>query len=160
MIIQTTNAILHVDQTSRIIGLPLNGWAHRTTDLPALSPHGDEAKTRASALGLMLEAARLVFIDDRNILLILADGTIHVVNVGVEGRLVSRFTIGEAIARTSPPSVVQMIQSDHLFIGSTAGPALLLRTIWNQLQQSDNDVHMKSLNEEDDFDIDEGELVI
>lgn len=156
IMVLATNALLHVDQTSRITALPLNGWAHRTSSLPSLMPTpGDEQKARAVSLKLMLEGARVVFLDDRNILLVLSNGAIHVVTVVVDGRLVQRLTIGEAIARASAPSTLQLVSNDHLFVGSTVGPALLLRSSWQDVQLEGGDPQMLSTSRED-IDIDEG----
>ena len=151
-----TNSLLHVDQTSRITALPLNEWAHRTSALPSLIPTpGDEQKTRAASLNLMLEGARMVFLDERNILLVLPNGAIHVVTVVVDGHLVQRLAIGDAIARAIPPSTLQLVANDHLFVGSVVGPALLLRSSWEDLQQKGGDLQTSTASHED-IDIDEG----
>ena len=156
VMVLATNSLLHVDQTSRITALPLNGWAHRTSALPSLVPlPGDEQKIRAASLNLMLEGARIVFLDERNILLVLPNGAIHVVTVVVDGRLVQRLAIGDAIARASPPSTLHLVANDHLFVGSVVGPALLLRSSWQDLQQKGGDLQTSTASHED-IDIDEG----
>lgn len=158
VMVLASNCLLHIDQTSRITALPLNGWAHRTSALPSLVPTpGDEQKTRAASLNLMLEGARMAFLNERNILLVLSNGAIHVVTVVVDGRLVQRLTIGDAIARASAPSTLQLVSKGHIFVGSTVGPTLLLRSSWHDLQQKGEDLLTLMMSHED-IDIDEGSV--
>jgi cleavage and polyadenylation specificity factor subunit 1 len=162
VMVLASNALLHVDQTSRVTALPLNGWAHRTSALPSLiTTLGDEQKIRAASLNLMLEGARMAFLSERDLLLALPNGAIHLVTVVVDGRLVQRLTIGDAIARASAPSTLQLISNGHIFVGSTVGPALLLRSSWHDLQQKGEDLQTSTMANED-IDIDEGpvELIV
>lgn len=110
-------------------------------------------------MGLMLEGARMMLLDDRNILLVLSNGNIHVINVVVDGRMVSKLTIDEAIACASSPSVVVPVSRDHLFVGSSAGPGLLLRSLWHEIKKTGGEVPAPATQDED-IDIDEGNQLI
>ena len=122
VVVLTSNAIIHVDQASRRVVLPVNGWSSRVSDMPmpSLSPQ-DQARD------LQLEGSRLVFVDERTLFVILRDGTIYPVEFFVDGKVVSRLSMTAALAQTTIPTVVKLM-GEHLFIGSTVGPSALLRT--------------------------------
>ena len=153
VVIQSPNAIIHVDQASRITALPTNGWADRISTVQALHIT-DDIKTSPANLSLKLEGAHMTFVDEKNILLVLADGVVHVIAVVADGRAVSRLTIEPAIAQCAPPSVLQPIGSDHVFVGSVAGPSALLQATWH-LPQTESPTDMltsESMAVDDDLD--------
>lgn len=117
------NAILHIDQTGRIVGAPSSGWASRLTDVKLTEDSG--AKTR----NIALEGARMVFVDEKTIFVMAVDGVVYPVELIVEGRAVTSLVIGAALAQLTIPSVLSDVGSDHLFVGSTVGPSLLLKTV-------------------------------
>lgn len=123
VIILTSNSIIHVDQSSRRVALPVNGWSARTTDIPMqpLQP-AEQART------LSLEGSKATFVDDRTLFLVLKDGTVRQVEIVTDGRTVSKLSLGESIAQTTEPSDVKMIAEDLLFVGSLVGPSVLLKT--------------------------------
>ncbi|KAF6746159.1 hypothetical protein DFP72DRAFT_1076565 [Ephemerocybe angulata] len=88
-----TNSPLYIDQSSRRIALPVNGWAARTTDLPM----GPEPN-----VDLKLEGSRAIFVDDKTPFVILKDGSLYPVEVGAEGKTVTRLTLGAPLAQTAP----------------------------------------------------------
>lgn len=118
----SSNAIIFVDQTSRKVALAVNGWASRMSDLSFLPPDPKDA-TR----NLELEGSRSVFVDDKTIFIILRDGTIYPVEIGYEGKTVSKLTLAQPLAQTTIPTVVTTLSNDHIFIGSTVGPSILLK---------------------------------
>lgn len=145
VIIRTANAILHVDQASRIVALPLSGWASRITKLPAIlqQPAPSDDQVRAVDLDLHLEGAQLLFVSPSPaspiLLLALSNGDMYTISVVMDGRTISRLSINDnaPIARGPPPAVLTQVAAlsgatsdDLLFLGSTAGPALLLGTSW------------------------------
>ncbi|KAF8318712.1 hypothetical protein DL93DRAFT_2225607 [Clavulina sp. PMI_390] len=158
VMIQASNSVLHVDQASRVTALPLNAWASKTSALPGLVPGPlDDHKTYGCSLGLMLEGAKMLILNDNSILLVLVNGMVHVITIVVDGRLISRLTISEAVGRTSPPSTLQLISAgtgDLLFVGSTSGPGLLLKTAWVSVQRIGTDAQME-VDMEEEIDIDE-----
>ena len=154
VVILASNAIIYVDRSSRRVALPVNGWASRISDLPLpnLSP---EDRLR----NLELEGNRSAFIDDKTIFIILKDGTIYPVELVVDGKTVSRLSMAPALAQTSIPSVVKKINDDYLFIGSTVGPSVLLKTTRVEEEVS-NDVAMDSapaavVDQYNDMDLDD-----
>lgn len=134
-VIVTTNSMIYVDQSSRRVVLPLNGWPARISDLPMLAlPPGDQSRN------LELEGSRSVFIDDRTIFLTLKDGTVYPVEIIVDGKTVSKLTIGPALAQTTIPSVVRKTDKEHFFVGSTVGPSVLLKAAHVEEEISEDQV--------------------
>lgn len=117
----TSNAIIYVDQSSRRVPLPLNGWTSRISDMPLPAP-------TQQSLCLHLEGSRSIFIDDKTIFLILKDGTIYPVELVAEGKLVSKLVMTSALAQTAIPAVLRKLDDSLLFVGSTGGPSVLLKT--------------------------------
>lgn len=123
VVILTSNSIVYVDQTSRRVGLPTNGWASRISDLP-MPPISPAEQTR----NLVLEGACAAFVDDRTVFVVLKDGTVYPVEIIVDGKTVSKLTMGSALAQTTMPTIIERVSEEHLFIGSTVGPSVLLKT--------------------------------
>ena len=95
----------------------------RVSDLPLPQPRGEDA-TR----NLTLEGCRPVFVDDKTFFTVLKDGTIYPVEIIADGKTVSKLTMASALAQTTIPSTVMKLEEDHLFVGSSVGPSVLLRT--------------------------------
>jgi len=76
---------------------------------------------------LILEGCRSIMVDDKTVFLVLKDGTIYPVEFVVDGKTVSKLSISPAIAQTTIPTVIRRVDGDHIFIGSTAGPSILLK---------------------------------
>ena len=121
VVILASNAVIHVDQATRRVALPVNGWSPRVSDMPTLS-------TPVGMPELRLEGARMAFVEDRTLFVVLVDGTIIPIEFVVDGKIVSRLVPGAALAQTAPPTVVRKLHHEHLFVGSTVGPSALLRT--------------------------------
>jgi cleavage and polyadenylation specificity factor subunit 1 len=123
VVILTSNCIVYVDQTSRRVALPVNGWPSRISDLPMPPvPPGDETRN------LELEGARAAFVDDKTLFVVLKDGTVYPVEIVVDGKTVSRLTMGAALAQTTIPAIVERVSEEHLFVGSAVGTSVLLKT--------------------------------
>ncbi len=122
VVITTSNALIYVDQSSRRVVLPLNGWTARVSDLPSLAPTSAEQDRK-----LFLEGSRSVFVDDKTFFLILKDGTVYPVEIVADGKTVSKLTISPPLAQISAPSVAKNLGDDHLFVGSIVGPSVLLK---------------------------------
>jgi cleavage and polyadenylation specificity factor subunit 1 len=134
VMVLAANALIHVDQAARKLGLPVNGWPALTTDL-TMPPVPAERNLR-------LEGAHVVFVSTRALFLFLADGTVHPVELAAGGNAVARLELRDALARTTAPSVVLRADADHVFVGSTAGPSVLMRTHSVEEPVADDDVEM------------------
>jgi cleavage and polyadenylation specificity factor subunit 1 len=77
---------------------------------------------------LELEGCRSVFVDDRTAFIVLKDGTVYPVEIVVDGKTVSSLSMGAALAQTTIPSVMKRVDEGHVFVGSTVGPSVLLKT--------------------------------
>ena len=116
------NAIIYVDQSSRRVALPVNGWTPRITDMP-LQPLTASEESRS----LLLEGSQATFVDDRTLMVIMKEGTIYPVEIVMSGKIVSKLSMGSALAQTTVPSTVANVQQGHVFIGSTVAPSILMK---------------------------------
>ncbi|PFH48729.1 hypothetical protein AMATHDRAFT_64747 [Amanita thiersii Skay4041] len=117
------NCLIYVDQSSRRVVLPVNGWMPRISDM-SLPQFSQEDMSR----NLLLESCRSVFVDDKTFFIVLKEGTIYPVEIMADGKTVSKLTMAPALAQTTIPSLVMKVVEDHLFVGSTVGPSVLLKT--------------------------------
>ena len=122
IIIMSDNAIIYVDQSSRRVALPVNGWAARISDVP-LQPLTTDEESRI----LQLEGSQATFVDDRTLFVVTKDGIIYPVEIVMSGKIVSRLSMGPTLAQTTIPSTLANIPEGRLFIGSTVGPSILMR---------------------------------
>ena len=122
VVILTSNSIIYVDQASRRVPLPLNGWPTRISDMPMPTiPPEHQSRT------IELEGSCSSFVDDKTIVIILKDGAVYSVDMVIDGKTVSKLNMGSALARTAVPAVVRRITDSLLFVGSTVGPSVLLK---------------------------------
>ena len=139
VVILAGNSIVYVDQASRRVILPLNGWPARTSDMPMPSLTPDE-----QIRDLQIEGARFTFVDERTLYIFGKDGTVYPVEIILDGKTVSRLSMSTPIARSTIPAIVRRVGENHLFIGSTVGPSVLLRTARVEEDIPDEDVDMTS----------------
>ena len=144
VIITTSNALIYVDQSSRRVALPLNGWTGRFSDLPLL-PIGPTDQERK----LALEGSRSVFIDERTFFLILKDGTVYPIEIVVDGKAVSRLAMAPPLAQTAVPSVSINIGGDHVLVGSCVGPSVLLKAAHVEVEVEEIDVAPTAVVQDD-----------
>ncbi|KAG7452675.1 uncharacterized protein BT62DRAFT_989773 [Guyanagaster necrorhizus] len=121
VVVVTSNALIYVDQAARRITLPVNGWASRTSDLPFMTPPGQEDRD------LSLEGSRSVFVDDKTLFITLKDGTVYPVEIVADGKTVSKLVMSAAIAQTAVPSLMKKLDDQHIFIASMVGPSVLVK---------------------------------
>lgn len=140
----TGNSIIYVDQSSRRIALPVNGWASRVSDMQILPAD--------SARKFNLEGSRSVFVDDKNFFIILKDGTVYPIEIVVDGKTVSKLLMSPPLAQTSVPSIVRNIGNDHIFIGSAVGPSVLLKAahVEEEIEQDQFQVARTAVVKDDD----------
>ncbi|GJJ10703.1 hypothetical protein Clacol_004930 [Clathrus columnatus] len=123
VLIVAANSILHVEHTGKVAAVPVNGWAVRITDVKMIED--ENTLTR----DITLEGSKLLFIDDHNIFLFTIQGLVYPIEITVEGRTVTNILISPSVAQLTIPSIVVDIGSDHIFVGSIAGPSSLLKTL-------------------------------
>lgn len=144
VVVVTSNAIIYVDQSSRRIVLPVNGWTSRVSDIPTLSVDVTQK--------VVFEGSRALFVDEKTFFLVLNDGTVYPVDILVDGKTVSKLTMSPPLAQTSIPSVVRNIGADHIFIGSTVGPSVLLKAarVEEEVHGNENEQVPTAVVQEDD----------
>lgn len=133
VVVITGNSVIYVDQSSRRVGLQVNGWATRISDL-AYPPINEEDAMRK----LNLEGCRSIVVDDKTVFLILKDGTVYPVELVADGKTVSKLMVAPALAQTTIPTVVKRVDDDHFFIGSLVGPSILLKTAHVEQEVEEN----------------------
>src|ERR1700744_5246189 len=79
VVILASNAVIHVDQATRRVALPVNSWSPRVSDIPTLT-------TLAGMCEMRLEGARMAFVEERTLFV---DGTIIPIEFVVDGKVVS-----------------------------------------------------------------------
>jgi cleavage and polyadenylation specificity factor subunit 1 len=70
---------------------------------------------------------------------ILKDGAVYPVEIVADGKTVSKLTMSPPLAQSSIPSVAMNIGNDHIFIGSTVGPSVLLKAAHVEEEDTDKD---------------------
>ncbi|KAJ4482302.1 CPSF A subunit region-domain-containing protein [Lentinula aciculospora] len=149
LVILTPNSVVYVDQATKKLMLPVNGWATRVSDVSVV-PISPAAQTR----DLALEGSRATFISETTLLLILTDGNAYTVTLAMDGKTVSGLSISDKpLAKTTIPSLAMSVTttSTHtgasngddipcIFVGSTQGPSVLLRT--TMTEEDDVDAEM------------------
>ena len=121
VVILTANSLIYVDQAARRVSLPVNGWSARVSDIPSL-PHDKD-------LDLVLDGSSLAFADEKTFFVIRHDGMVHPIEIISDGRTVSKLALSPALAQTTIPSVTRQLDKGMIFVGSTAGPSVLLRAV-------------------------------
>ncbi|KAJ3793908.1 CPSF A subunit region-domain-containing protein [Lentinula aff. detonsa] len=147
LIILTPNSVIFIDQATKKLMLPVNGWATRVSDV-AVVPVSAEAQTQ----DLALEGSRATFISETTLLLILADGDVYTVMLAMDGKTVSGLSISDKpLVKTTVPSLVMSVNASPsvgadsdgipcIFVGSTQGPSVILKA--NVTEEDDTDVEM------------------
>jgi len=127
----SANGILHVDQIGRIVAVPTNGWTSRVTDVKLTE--NPDAATR----NICLESSHLSFVAEKNVFVFTPDGYVYPIEIIVEGRAVVDIVISQPPVRITIPTVVTDVGNDHLFVGSTVGPSMLLKTVKTTVKKED-----------------------
>ncbi|KAJ3894218.1 CPSF A subunit region-domain-containing protein [Lentinula edodes] len=157
LVILTSNSIVYVDQATKKLMLPVNGWATRVSDIAAVNVT-DVAQTR----DLALEGSRAAFISETTLLLILARGDAYTVTLAMDGKAVSGLSISDKpMVKTTIPSLAMSVtpSSPHagrdvdahtipfIFVGSTQGPSVLLKTNMVESEEDDTDREVDNGND-------------
>ncbi|KAK7451137.1 mRNA cleavage and polyadenylation factor subunit [Stygiomarasmius scandens] len=151
VVVVTANSLIYIDQSSRRVVLPVNGWASRVSDIPPQPNLTKEDLERE----ILLEGSRTVLVDDRTLFVILKDGTVYPVELVVDGKTVSRFNMGVPLAKTTIANVAMVLSEGSggislhddkdeklLFIGSTVGDSVLLKAARVEEEIKEEDVEM------------------
>ncbi|TCD71004.1 mRNA cleavage and polyadenylation factor subunit [Steccherinum ochraceum] len=154
VIVTSSNSVIHIDQTARRFVLPVNGWPPRVSDSSAGTRQDNDERN------LQLEGSKAIFVDDRTLFIVMKDGTVYPLEISAAGRTVSKMTLSSPAARTAVPSVLSRISDDLLFVGSTVGPSVLLKTARVEVEIDDDDVTMDAapaavVDREDSMELDD-----
>ena len=119
VVVITETGIVHVDQSGRVVGAGVNAWWGLTTRIKGYKTNEDRK--------LSLEQSRGVFVSDRDMLLVLANGDLHQVRFEMDGRAVGTIKVDESTSSVPPPSSVVVAGDRAIFIGSSEGDSLLAK---------------------------------
>ncbi|KZV86543.1 hypothetical protein EXIGLDRAFT_712088 [Exidia glandulosa HHB12029] len=106
VVVLAGNALLHVDQSGKSVGVAMNGWTPRATDFPMAPPERDDK----------LEGSHAVFVSERTFLLVSRDGAIVPVEIQVGGRLITKLEVGERLAQTTIPSSLCTVNPELVLV--------------------------------------------
>jgi len=122
IVIITCNSIIYVDQSSKHVVLPVNGWASRISDMPmpAIAPE-------YQSCNLKLEGCHAGFVGNKTIFIIHKYDTVYPTDMVSDRKMVSKLTLAPPLVQIMIPTVVKRITDGLIFIGSTVGPYVLLK---------------------------------
>jgi cleavage and polyadenylation specificity factor subunit 1 len=155
LLLVTSNAILHTDQSSRTVGVAVSGWANRTSALHFPLQHDEYS---GEPLDLKLEGSRLSFVKEEanSVIVVLADGTVRKLTLHTEGRLVSRLELSSIIGQTMPAATLSVHNASLIFVGSTAGPSTLLKVAHVEQVVERKQEAVPMVEDDADIELDEG----
>ncbi|KAJ7628553.1 CPSF A subunit region-domain-containing protein [Roridomyces roridus] len=123
VVVLSSNSIIYIDRASRRVVLPLNGWAARISEMPMPPLPTPEDQNR----NIVLEGSRAVFADERTMLVILKDGTVHPAEIVSDGQVAAKWVLGPPLARTTIPQLARKLNNELVFVGSTVGPSVVFK---------------------------------
>jgi cleavage and polyadenylation specificity factor subunit 1 len=148
VVVITTTGIVHIDQGGKVVGAGVNGWWGYTTNLK-----GDSASEERR---ISLEGSRAVFVSERDMLLVLANGDVHQVRFEMEGRTVGSIKVDEQSSTVPPPSSVIVAGDKAVFFGSAEGNSLLSKVdMVREILKVDGDAAKEETNGDMEVDYDE-----
>lgn len=118
ILIISANAIIHVNQSSKWIGVAVNGYASSTTDFPL--------DRSFEHLGLALEGLYHVFLDSDEILFILRNGDLYLVKLIIEERSLTKIEL-KKVGTSTLPSCSCLVTNGYFFVGSRLGDSYLIQ---------------------------------
>ncbi|WVW79420.1 protein CFT1 [Kwoniella bestiolae CBS 10118] len=119
VVIVTSTGLVHIDQSGRVVGTSVNAWWSYATALK--TDHESESRK------ISLEGSKCLFVNGRDMLLILQNGDTHQVRFEMDGRNVGQIKIDESTSTVPPPSSVVIAGDKALFVGSAEGDSLLAK---------------------------------
>ena len=149
VIVVTSTAVIHIDQSGRRVATSVNGWYDMITALPA-----DRSQEERKA---ELDGSAAVWVDDKNLLLTLRNGETVQLRLELEGRAVHKLSIlDHIVGQTTTPANMVKLGPRGIFVASAVGDsevyqveleAYKIEAVDQLDTKSDNDL---------DMDLDEG----
>ena len=115
VVIVTETGIIHVDQAGRIAAAAVSGWWRHVTLL--------RADVRGEYLKLSLQGSKGAFVE-KELVLVLADGSAHQVKLEMDGRAVGAIVVQERSAVVPPPANISVLRQ-AMFVGCAEGDSVL-----------------------------------
>nr|XP_018259229.1 protein CFT1 [Kwoniella dejecticola CBS 10117]OBR81387.1 protein CFT1 [Kwoniella dejecticola CBS 10117] len=149
VVLVTSTGVVHIDQSGRVVGTSVNAWWSYATNLK--SDHQSEGNK------INLEGSRCLFVNPRDMLLVLQNGDVHQVRFEMDGRNVGQIKIDQSSSSVPPPSSVVIAGDKALFVGSAEGDSLLgrINEVRELLVNGDGDEVKEEKKDEMDVDWDE-----
>ncbi|WWC73047.1 protein CFT1 [Kwoniella pini CBS 10737] len=146
VVLITSTGIVHIDQSGRIIGTSVNAWWNYATNLK--TDHQSENNK------INLEGSKCLFVNPRDMLLILQNGDVHQVRFEMDGRSVGQIKIDQSSSSVPPPSSVVVAGDKALFVGSAEGDSLLGRINEEREVLTNGDEVKLEEDKKDEMDVD------
>ncbi|KAL1925408.1 uncharacterized protein VTP21DRAFT_291 [Calcarisporiella thermophila] len=121
LLVVTADALIHLSQSSRAIGVAVNSFADKSTQFPIDSK-------AANQLQLVLEGCRVVFLDGTHSLLVTRDGACCILEFLMDGSRVRNLKLSKLSQRLVAPSCACTFADRKLFfLGSRLGDSLMVK---------------------------------
>ncbi|GAA97624.1 uncharacterized protein L969DRAFT_94765 [Mixia osmundae IAM 14324] len=117
VVILCANSLVHIDQSSKMTGIAVNGWTSTLTDARL-----DSRPT----LRLVLEGAQCAFVGQQVAVLCTRTGETFSLHLEKDGRNVSSMDCRPR-AVTCIPACIETVGAAYVFVGSAQGQSVLLR---------------------------------
>ena len=149
VVVVTSTAVIHVDQSGRRVATSLNGWYGTLTGL--------SADRSAEDRRLELDGSGAVWIDDKNLLLTLRGGETVQIKIELEGRAVHSISIlNHHVGLVNTPASLTKVGERNVFVASFTGDSMLYRIDLEQFGLEIEGTSEGDLPDDLDMDLDEG----
>jgi cleavage and polyadenylation specificity factor subunit 1 len=151
LIVVTSTAIIHVDQSGRRVVTSVNGWYSMITTLPA--DRSEEGRK------VELGGSGAVWIDDKNLLLSLRGGKTMQIRLELEGRAVHRLSLlDHNVGDVTPVTNIIKIGARGVFVASAVGDSELYQIELEQYKVEAGEQLDTKVEDDLDMDLDEGKF--
>ncbi|EGF98089.1 uncharacterized protein MELLADRAFT_96156 [Melampsora larici-populina 98AG31] len=123
--------ILHIDQSSKLIGIATNGWSKLSTHLDVPTQQmvkivTEDGQDQEERLKVRLENSKLVFVTIDRALMFLTDGQIFRLCLYQDGRTLIKLCLEKFPVVSVIPSVAVKISDHSVFVGSMLGDSIVM----------------------------------
>ncbi|KAH9817923.1 CPSF A subunit region-domain-containing protein [Melampsora americana] len=123
--------ILHIDQSSKLIGIATNGWSKLSTQLDVPTQQmikivSEDGQDQEERLKVRLENSKLVFVTIDRALMFLTDGQIFRLCLYQDGRTLIKLCLEKFPVISVIPSVVVKISDHSVFVGSMLSDSMVM----------------------------------
>ncbi|KAG0140711.1 hypothetical protein CROQUDRAFT_664844 [Cronartium quercuum f. sp. fusiforme G11] len=137
VLVVCADMLIHIDQSSKIVGISTNGWVRFTTELsvprqesidivPGPVTDDDPVEVQSEPLLARLENSKVVFVRTDRALVFMTDGQVLSLCLHQDGRTLIKLELEKHPVRSVVPSTVTKLDDDCVFVGSMVSDSALL----------------------------------